>query len=778
VVAAVPNHDNANKQLARLALEEKRGAEALGYLDRLPARTPRSSELALLRLSACYLAGHNAEADTILEGLSAGSRDDPRLGFSTGLALASAGQYDRAETFFSQALAVLPSDFEILYNLGLAAIHTGHYERARDVLDAARREQPDDGDVLYNLAVAELGRGQNETALVWLARATKLAPDRAAAQRLLAQTTSGLGYYADSAAAWGRYFALTPSDHLARRERGFTTALTGRRQDGLADLRWYIAKHPDDPIGHFETAIALTSSDRGEALLHLNRAIALKKDYTSAYYARGVLLSSENNPQAAVRDFELAARLEPENAPILDQLGRAYLAVDRAADALPFLRKAAELSPRDSKTLMHLGRALAETGQTEESRQVLARFRALGPGSTNGVPAAGFVDLLALPAEQQYERYRARVERALVSDPDDVSVKLRYLKLLLNEGEWDRAEQVARQMVALNPEAALLAEAGRAFLDAGQYAAARQVLERCPEAHGAALDLAVAVFHIGGPASALDLMERVPEAARSGDYYLARAQMLEGAGRFEDAVESVNQALRATPTRAELYSQVTILLIQHNHVRDALQLLEQAQRFVPDNPVILLTRAIALEVAGDNPRSDDLLREIERRWPEWPRTHLVRGIILQTHKKAEAALQELTTAQTLGVQEPSLYYSLAEALFLARPDDLDTAQQAVKEALAADPADPWAHSLAGRISSQRKDYANALQELQEAIRLRPQLVQAHYVLARVYKALGRSAEARETEEQARLLQERFPNEGDDPDLLHTNLFSVSVPRRR
>jgi len=74
-----------------------------------------------------------------------------------------------------------------------------------------------------------------------------------------------------------------------------------------------------------------------------------------------------------------------------------YLALDRATDALRVLRKAADLNPRDSKTLMHLARALSGTGQTEEARQVIARFRALGSGRGKGVPNPGFVDLLALP---------------------------------------------------------------------------------------------------------------------------------------------------------------------------------------------------------------------------------------------------------------------------------------------------------------------------------------------------------------------------------------------
>jgi tetratricopeptide (TPR) repeat protein len=266
-------------------------------------------------------------------------------------------------------------------------------------------------DALFGLALVEVARNRDETALVWLARAARRAPRRADVQLLLAETTSSLNYYADSAPAWRRYCEQVPDDDRARRELGFTTALMGQRQQGLVDLTWYLARHAGDAIGHFEAAVALTSLDPGRALLHLNKAIALRPDYAPAYYARGALLYGQNKPEAALADFTFAAGREPENGVILDQLGRTYLALDRPADALAVLRKAAELNPRDSKTLMHLARALSETGQAEEAKQVFARFRALGPNSAKGAPGPGFVELLALPPEQQYQRYRARGER-------------------------------------------------------------------------------------------------------------------------------------------------------------------------------------------------------------------------------------------------------------------------------------------------------------------------------------------------------------------------------
>ena len=361
----------------------------------------------------------------------------------------------------------------------------------------------------------------------------------------------------------------------------------------------------------------------------------------------------------------------------------------------------------------------------------------------------------------------------MAADPNDTSAKLRYLKLLLGDEAWRQAEGLAGEIVALKPGPSVVAEAGRAFLDAKRYATAKELLQQCSQAPDATLDLAIAVFHADGADAGLQLMDVVPQAQRDGDYYLARAQMLDQCGRFLEAAAAAQQALRAAPTRVELYCQVTLFLIKNGRVLQALDLLDQANRYVPGDPSILLAKVISLEVAAKSVEAATLLKKIERRWPEWSEAHLVDGIILQTHRSPEEALRELTTATALGAREPAAYYYLAEATLQARPDQSEAAQKAIQEALALDSEDPWAHALAGRICYERGQYDDALKELQEAVRLRPRMVQAHYNLARVYSALGRSQDARNESEQVRDLRERFPHEAEDPDLLHSNLFGVT-----
>jgi tetratricopeptide (TPR) repeat protein len=347
----------------------------------------------------------------------------------------------------------------VLYNLGVAASFAGHNQRAREVLETALRQQPQNVNVLYSLAYVNSALKRTDAALRLLAQAARLAPQRADVQKLLAIATGNLGAYADSLAAWDRYLKLDPNDDFARRERAYTAACTGQFEPGIAGLEWFLARHPDDAIGHYELGLAESQRDPVRALAHLDKALALKPDFAEAHTARGSLYYRQGKPEAAVADLEAAASLLPDEVFTLDRLGQTYLALDRAGDAARVLRRAAELAPEDSTIQLHFGRALADAGQDAESKVVMDRFRQLGPRKNRGVPS-GLVEYLSLTPGEQRADYRARVEKAVGSNPRDADAQLHYLQLLLEDGRPGEATAAARRLAGLKPGPGVLATPG------------------------------------------------------------------------------------------------------------------------------------------------------------------------------------------------------------------------------------------------------------------------------------------------------------------------------
>ena len=739
-VALEPHHVNANLQLAQMSVDEKRGADALRYLNRAGDAVKSDTGVLLLRARALALTGKCAEAGTLLGQLEAQGDAGPSLFFSTGLAFTECKQYDRAEQSFSRALDADPRDFSVLYNLGLAALGAGHPGRAMTVLETALRERPEDVDCLYALSQAYLKRDRPLDAARLLTHLQKLAPERADVLLLLAQVSYHLEFYEDAAAAYTRYLKRKPDDDDARRERGMALACANEPASALADLEWYVRKHPRNAMGFYELGVAEHFADRGKAFEALDRALALDPSMTQAHYTRAVLNIEEQKPAAAIDDLRLVLGRDPSNYRVLVHLGQAYLGADRTAEAADVLKRAVELAPGQPSALIQYRKALEKLGRKDEAAAVLSRLKESDSAAQYRKPQAGLIDYLSLSPAEQRARYLGNLRKYSESNPDDPRWRLRLGRELLADGNLVEAQDIFRslRMAVSDPE--MLARCGRTLLEFGQYAQAREFLEaaltKAPATNAARLDLAIAMFQLQSATAALDELDKTPVAGRQGDYYLLRAQLLDAQGRMEEAADALNQGIRAAPTRSTLYLQASGFLLKHKLYDKALALLEQASRILPDDRELLLAQAVTLAITPRDEDAQKLLAKIQARWPEWDRPYLLNGMILEIQLKSTEALPLLETAIALGANTPEAYYYQALAITHVRPNDLDGASTAISRALALGANDPYISLLAGKLSLARKDYTAAVQQLAQATHLLPTLIPAHYALRDAYKAIG------------------------------------------
>jgi len=267
-------------------------------------------------------------------------------------------------------------------------------------------------------------------------------------------------------------------------------------------------------------------------------------------------------------------------------------------------------------------------------------------------------------------------------------------------------------------------------------------------------------------------LDKTPAADRSGDFYLLRAEILDSLGKIEEAVEALNRGIQAAPTRPDLYLQSTAFLLKHKLNHEALDLLEQASRILPDARELLLAQAVTLELLLRDIDAQKLLARMQARWPEWDRPYLLSGILLEIQRKSAEARQTIETAIALGANTPEAYYYQALAITHAAPDDLDNAQTAIAHALALTSKDPYIYLLAGKIALARKDYSTAIGRLLEATHLQPALVPAHYGLRDAYKALGENEKSAAELDQIKRIARDNPADEANPFSAQDFLFSV------
>jgi Flp pilus assembly protein TadD len=654
-----PDHANANLQLARIATDQKQGVKALQYLSHVKESGPA---IRLMRAEASHYAGHDTAALGIIDALQQESNSDPRVLFAIGLTCARIGQYDRAEAAFQGVLATRPDDYEVLLHLGRAAARAQHYPRAQRALEVAAKLRPGEVDSLLELGLVYASLQDFSRSVYVLAQARLLAPRRPDVLLALARASEDAGYYGDSAMAYDEYLQIRPSDDTARRDRGRVCGYTDTRQKvGVKELEWYVSKHSQDPIGHYYLSQLTWKSKPELALEQLSTALRLDPKFAPAHFARGWLLYRSGRALDALPHLQTAARLELKNVRALDQLGLAYLSLDKQVEAEKIFRRAVSVAPNDPEALMHLGRALIASDRAGEAEPYLEKFRKLRSQKTiNPLREPVMIELATMPQAERAQRQIERLQRDADEHPGDPELTLNLAGLLLAEGQIEKATTAYRELLTKNADDGVWYRAGKSLALAGQYELAIDFLKRAvPGVPGAGLDLGIALVFAGRPQQAIDVIQEVPETERGGDYFLTKARILDAVGQDAEAEKELVQGLRLSSSRPDVAQRTATWLVTRHRKREALNVLSQAAERNSDNPDLLLTRAIVLAMMDRTRDAEQVMKQVESRWPEWDRVYLAHGLILEQQKRTAEARQKLQVAMALGSTDPVLSCSVA-----------------------------------------------------------------------------------------------------------------------
>jgi tetratricopeptide (TPR) repeat protein len=775
-----PHDRNANFQLAKISITKKQGRDALRYLGQLAREDQTSPTVQLVRAQALKLTGDSSAAERQLLMALDQFGEDPRVSFSVGMLFADWKSYKRAEEAFSKSLQSEPNNFDVRYNLGLSALEARDLEQASQAFQLALQQRPDDVDCLIGQARIEDLQDRDDKAAKILFRSAQLAPNRPDLLKFLASVTAKLGLYGVAAATYTSYLRIQPEDEEARRERAYNLVLARSLTVPLNVLNDYVQKHPRDPVGFFEIGIAESLEHPDRALQNLSQALSLDPQMISARLGRAHLLEHEGRIEEAVTDLKVVVRSNPDDFHAWDDLGKCYFDAGRTEDALTTMKRAVDLAPQDSIVLIHYSQGLIRAGQQDAARVVLAQLKSReSKEEPRGLPV-GRRDDPGLDLSLRGTPDLADLREIAATDPQDLQLQLRLGKELLSRGDVPDALETFQRIKTSTSDPRVLAECGSALVEEGEYKSAREFLSEALVADSGnaqtRFDLVIAMFHGSGAESALAELDQTASADQKGDYFLLRAQLLDALGKTQDAAEALNRGFRSSPTRADLYFQAALFLLKHGETHQMIDLLAQADHVVPSDPQLLLTRAMGYEMLREHESALAQLNRIESKWPEWYLPYLIRGIILSIRIHPVEAIPVLQLAIALGADDAVTYFYLASALIDANTENVAEAQKAIDKAMALNPNDPFAQSLAGKIAYLGKDYPLALQHLNAALKIWPDMVEAHETRSATYRALGEKEKSVDDLKEVLRIKQQMPTADQSPPFpIGSELFGVRSP---
>jgi tetratricopeptide (TPR) repeat protein len=148
----------------------------------------------------------------------------------------------------------------------------------------------------------------------------------------------------------------------------------------------------------------------------------------------------------------------------------------------------------------------------------------------------------------------------------------------------------------------------------------------------------------------------------------------------------------------------------------------------------------AAQSPRDFARADEFASRLEKRYSRQPDVHYFRGTIFTFEGNTAEAEREYRKELTISPHHSPSMIALA-AIDLDKANRVEAGELS-RNAIEADPSNPEAHHLLGRVLLEEGDLHASLNELETAKRLAPDSAGVRAHLAMVYTKLGRTQEAR------------------------------------
>jgi tetratricopeptide (TPR) repeat protein len=384
--------------------------------------------------------------------LFAGGQTNPE---ADGLQALDHHEYQQAEQIFAKLAAADPKDYSAAFNLALAETALNKDNRAIEHYKQALALKPGLYEAELNLGILYLRDRRPKDAEPLLREAAKQKPNQARPLRYLGDSLLVNGDLNGAAESYQQALALDPKMAAAHLGLGESLERQGRLDDALPHYRQAAALDPNLNSYLLELAVAFSNANRPDA------AIPILKEFPKEAGAReelGRLYLASNRAADAVAEFQAAVELSPTSANKL-ALATAYLKNNQPDLARPILEQALAENPNDYDVRMAVGRIHRDKHEYAAAAAQFVAATKLKPDSVEAWNEAATSYVLAelypqaIAALDQVHNLNAEKAgnfylRAVVLD------KLHQIKpalasyqhfLALSQGQYPDQEFIARQ---------------------------------------------------------------------------------------------------------------------------------------------------------------------------------------------------------------------------------------------------------------------------------------------------------------------------------------------
>ena len=441
-------------------------------------------------------------------------------------------------------------------------------------------------------------------------------------------------------------------------------------------------------------------------------------------YEAAITNAEQGDWAASIRGFTEATRLSPNYADAHFRLGQSFLAVTNFEAGRRSFGEARDLDSLPFRADSKINRLIAAAADRHSGQGViyLDAERALVASGSGQIPGEEyFYDHVHLNFEGNYRLARALAERVLPCLPASV--------LSHQNNGWAGRELCARDLGLTDwNRRTVLEEVGRRLADppfsqqlnhshqierlAHEMAECRlrqqrgavenarrdyeEALQRDPDdqwIHHNYAEFLTGIGDLGGATEQMRIVrELVPENYAA---YVQLGRLLARQQKFDEARQSLDQALALRPDVAEIYMELGQVCSSQGNLEEALRQYQKARTWHEDDARVCVLEAEVLEKQNKRSEAIGSLREATRLRPSYWEAHDHLGMELGLQGKFSEAAAEFE--QVVRLQPDYVEGHLNLGIALARQGRLSDALGQFQTALRLEPGNGKARELITRI---------------------------------------------------------------------------------
>lgn len=245
--------------------------------------------------------------------------------------------------------------------------------------------------------------------------------------------------------------------------------------DALVWLDRALALTPQESRYHFARGQILSALGRfADAVATYRRLLAFDATSADLWFALGSALQSSGDPRAAAAAYESAAALDPAQVDALNNLGNCQRQLGAPERAEAAYRRALAIQPDHASALTNLGTLLQAQGHIDAAIERLSEALRAAPDSPTCLLNLG----VALCERRQFEQAAALLTRTLELEPRFPEAAYNLGNALHALGRRREAQAQYRNAIALDPQHAdAHNNLGNVSKELGEYKAAAEAFD-------------------------------------------------------------------------------------------------------------------------------------------------------------------------------------------------------------------------------------------------------------------------------------------------------------